>query len=81
MHGNAPDKAGRILPTGIRPPAIPRVMDSGFAAARRPGMTSSTAPPTDRGAYLGENASSLKGDVSIGDILGSLIAMKPKPAA
>jgi len=31
--------------------------------------------------YLGENDSSLKGDVSMGDNLGSLIAMKPKPAA
>jgi len=31
--------------------------------------------------YLDENDSLLKGDVSMGDNLGSLIAMKPKPAA
>jgi len=31
--------------------------------------------------YLGRNDSSLKGDVSMGDNLGSLIAIKPKPAA
>ena len=31
--------------------------------------------------YLGENDLSLKGDVSMGDNLGSLIAIKPKPAA
>jgi hypothetical protein len=31
--------------------------------------------------YLGENDSSLKGDVWRGDNLGGLIAMKPKPVA
>jgi hypothetical protein len=31
--------------------------------------------------YLGENDSLLKGDVWRGDILGDLIAMKPKPVA
>ena len=50
-------------------------------------MASSAAPPVDGGvdfdggAYLGETASSLKGDVSMGDIRGSLMAMKPKLAA
>ena len=31
--------------------------------------------------YLGRNDLSLKGDVWIGDIRGSLITMKPKPVA
>jgi hypothetical protein len=33
------------------------------------------------GVYFGENDSLLNGDVSMGDNLGSLIAMKPKPSA
>jgi hypothetical protein len=41
---------------------------------------SNTVRYPDEG-YLGRNDSLLKGDVWIGDIRGSLITMKPKPAA
>jgi hypothetical protein len=43
------------------------VREQGRSSGRR-------SPP-----YLGRNASSLSGDVSMGDVLGSLITMKPTP--